>query len=141
MAKINVAGLQDVKPEELLVNSRYTLEVTGAKTIDRQDGNQSLAVNFRITMGVTQPNGASPEDRRLSDFFPLSGYENMKDGGTFCKRKLREFLDATGVEIDEDGGFDPEDLLLKRCDGLTRNRENKELGVQETSIVRYLKTA
>jgi len=141
MAKINVAGLQDVKPEELLVNSRYSLEITGAKTIDRTDGNQSLAVNYRIVAGVTQPNGASPEDRRISDFFPLSGYENMKDGGTFCKRKLREFLDAVGVEIDEDGSFDPEDLLLKRCDGLTRNRENKELGVQETSIVRYLKSA
>jgi hypothetical protein len=141
MAKINVAGLQDVKPEALLANSRYSLEITNAKQLDKADGNRSLAVNYRITMGVTQQDGSSPEDRRLSDFFPLTGFENMKDGGTFCKRKLREFLDAVGVEVDQDGNFDPEELPLKRVDGLTRNKENKELGVMETSIVRYLKTA
>jgi len=141
MAKINVAGLQDVKAEELLKNSRYVVECTSQKVLDKTDGNKTLALSYRIKAGITQDDGGSPEDRRLSDFFPLSGYERMKDGGEFCKRKLREAADAFGVEIDDEGNFDPEDFLLQTADVLTRNKENKDLGIMETSVNKYVKTA
>lgn len=142
MGKITVAGIQDVKADENLVNSRYTIECVGQKIVEKSGSDKiSLALNYRIVAGVTQPDGASPEDRRLSDFFPLNGYEDMKDGGKFVKGKLRGALDAFGVTVNDDGSFDPEEFLLKRADALTRNTENKQLGITETQINRYVKTA
>jgi hypothetical protein len=140
LPKISVSGLHDVKPEELLSNSRYTIECNRAQVIDRTDGNKSLALNYVIKAGPTQPDGASPEDRRLSDFFPLTGFADMKDGGTFCKHKLSEACAAFSVGIDEDDSFEPEDFLLKTCDVVTRNKENRDTGVQETTVNKYLKS-
>jgi hypothetical protein len=139
MPKVAVAGLQDVKPEELLANSRYTVDCYRSQIIDREGGNKSLALNFVVRAGPTQEGNVSPEDRRLSDFFPLTNFENMKDGGTFVKRKLREACDAFGVEIDDDGSFDSDDFLLKQADVVTRNKDNRDTGVAETSINKYLK--
>lgn len=139
MPKVNVAGLQDVKPEELLTNARYSVECTKAQIAERKDKNSSLVLNFRVLKGPTQPDGSSPEDRRLSAFFPLSGFEDMKDGGTFVKRNLKEACDAFGVEVDSSGDFDYEDFLLKRADVVTRNRENRETGVPETQVQKFLK--
>jgi hypothetical protein len=89
-----------------------------------------------VVAGQTQPDGESPEDRRLSDFIPLSGFERMKDGGNFVKRKLKEACDAAQVKIDDDG-FDYEDFVGARFDVTTRIRENLD-GVKEANIARYL---
>lgn len=141
MPIVNVVGLQDVKPEALLTNSRYTVTCQRAQIIKREGGDQSLALNFTVKAGPTQAEGKSPEDRRLSDFFPLSGFEHMKDGGVYAKLKLRSACDAFGVDVAPNGDFDYEEFLLKDADIVTRNKDNRDTGVKETSIQSYVRKA
>lgn len=134
--KVTVQGLADVQPESPLDNGRYTLECVQVAIADREKG-QSLRLNFVVKGGPTQSDGASPEDRRISDFIPLSGFSEMKDGGVFVKRKLREACDAFGVKVDDNGSFDYEDFMGATADVTTRKRETPE-GLVEAQINRYI---
>jgi hypothetical protein len=139
MPKFNVQGLAEVKQEQPLDNGRYQVECVQTGIVDREGGNQSLRLNFLVKAGPTQKDGSSPEDRRLSDFIPLTGYADMKDGGEFVMRKLKAACDSFGIDVDEDG-FDYEQFVGARADVITRLRENPD-GVLESQINRYLPSA
>jgi hypothetical protein len=137
MAKIEVIGIGDIKPEEPLCNGRYTVKINRSQTLSKDNGKMSLSLGMVVLAGPTQPDGSAAEDRRISDFFPLNGYETMKDGGTYSKQKLASAMAAAGIEASEDG-FDSDDFIDATFDIITKVKDDLD-GVPQTNITRYLK--
>lgn len=138
--RITVDRLQDVKPEEPLVNSRYSVRIARKDYAKKDDGKLSLVLNMRVTAGPAQPDGNPSEDREISDFFPLNNYETMKDGGKYVKGKLASMLVAAQVPVDAEGSFDDDELIDKEFDIITKIKEDNN-GVPQTDVTRYLSKA
>jgi len=139
MGRIEVVDIGNVKPEEPLCNGRYTVKVNRAEIITKDNGKQSLSLGMVVLAGPTQPDQSPAEDRRVSDFFPLNGYETMKDGGRYSKQKLASALVAAQVTVDTDG-FDNDEFIDKTFDIITKIKDDLD-GVPQTNVTRYLAQA
>ena len=137
MARVEVTGLDKVKPEEPLANARYTATIIRKEILTKDNGKMSLVVGMGIVAGPPQPDGSPSEDRKITDFFPLNGYETMKDGGRYSKQKLASMLTAAQVAVDEEGSFDDDELPGKTFDIVTKIRDDQDGGPQ-ANVQRYL---
>lgn len=140
MGKIEVTGLDQVKPQEPLANGRYTVSINRKEILNKDNGKITLSVGMVVMEGPTQPDQTPSEDRRISDFFPLNKYETMKDGGTYSKQKLAAMLAAAEVAVDETGSFDDDELIGKVFDITTKIKDDQD-GVPQANVVRYLPRA
>lgn len=136
MARIEVVGIGNVKPEEPLSNNKYTVKVVRSEILTKDSGKQSLSLGMVVLDGPTQPDGSLAEDRRISDFFPLNGFDTMKDGGKYVQQKLAAAAAAAGVSMDEDG-FDNDDFIDKSFIVITKIKDDQD-GVPQANITRYL---
>jgi hypothetical protein len=140
MERIDIPGLMDAHQQDLPLDpSTYEVVIVNPQVREREGKAPQLMVPMSVVDGPEQSSGSSPLERRITDFFPLGGYENMKDGGEFVKRKLSNLLTAAGVDFDDDG-FDPDDLGDKHVLVKTTIREPDEYNSEaSTEVRRYMK--
>jgi hypothetical protein len=113
MERITIGGLTDAHDADVPLDpGTYEAVILDPQIREREGKSPQLMVPMSVVDGPEQANGTSPMEKRITDFFPLGGYENMKDGGDFVKRKLANLLSAAGVEFDGDT-FDPDELRDK----------------------------
>lgn len=133
MPIVNV-DLSDSREPQPLDNGRYTVRVAAVENKVKDGGKMSLMVRMEVIAGQTQKDGSDAEGRVLFDFFSLNGYETMKDGGDFVKRKLKGFLDAADASEDDEA----EDLVDREFDVVTRIKRDTD-GISQNEIRHYRK--
>lgn len=140
MERITVNGLMDAHNMDVPLDPGTYEGVVDTQIKEGKEGKAPrLMVVSTIVDGPEQDNGSSPLEKKIFDFIPLGGYENMKDGGEFVKRKLANFLSAAEVEFDGDS-FDPEDARGKHVLIKTTIREPDEYTPEPSvEVRRYLK--
>ena len=134
MAKVSVAGIADFVEDQPLDKSPYRFQIYDAKQIELND-KLKLQINLVCTEGPTQADGSEPEGRKLVDFHPLSGYENMKDGGKFCKGRLVSLLKAAGIDYSSDE-FDFDELIDSEVIGIVKIQKDLD-GEPREQISKY----
>lgn len=141
MGKVRAQGMSDYTPEQPLDKSWYEAEILDAKADSFGTNNtMNLMIQLQITEGPTQSDGSEPEGRRVSDFIPLEGYETMKDGGKFLRRKLHNAFEAAGVEVDNDDSFDPDEFTGQRVAIKVAPNENPKTGEIREQVQDYRAT-
>lgn len=130
MPTIRVEGLSNYKVPDPLDNGWYECVINNANPVNEE----RFAVNFVVTDGQTQADESDPQGRKFSGFFTIAGYENHKDGGEFAKRMLVEFLQAVGIDYENDE-FELDDLVDREVMAYVKSKPNQDGVVQENATM------
>ncbi len=94
---VTISGISDYVEEKPLDPTIYGFECTDARKVESQRGRLQLILTLLVVMGNEQVDGTDPQGRRVSDFFPLEGYDDMKDQGKYCRGRIVNACNAFGV--------------------------------------------
>lgn len=130
MPTIRVEGLSSYKVPEPLNNGWYDAVVSNANPVN----DERFAVNFMVTDGQTQADESDPQGRKFSAFFTIAGYENHKDRGEFAKRMLVEFLQAVGIDYENDE-FELDDLVDREVVVYVKSKPNQDGIITENAVM------
>jgi len=137
---ITTKDLKDVPDGDRVLDPNvYDFKVTQARAITyEKDGDTIPALSIRAVCigGPSQEDGMEPEDTEIDDFFPMGGYDAMKDGGTFVKQRRKAFLTACLGELDG-SDIDESDLVGEEFKARTSKGKDRD-GIAITKIARYL---
>lgn len=136
MARIGATAMADYTPPAPLPKGWYTADVLAVKDyIPEAGSNRSRSVIFELL--VEDPTGENPVGVSISDFIPLEGYASMKDGGEFIKAKFYDAVTASGGDFDDEGMFDPDDIVGNKVEVRLAVRENPTSGKTENQVNAY----
>ena len=137
MPKVRSSEMADYTPEQPLVKGWYDARIVDAKT-DTFNGIEKLLVNLLLQGGPDQPDSEQViENRQISDFIQLEGLGTMKDKGRFLKKKFYGLAEAAGMEISDNGDFDPDELIESVVEVHLVQNTNPNSGEVENRIDRY----
>jgi hypothetical protein len=118
MPKLYEPGLRDAPISSLLEVGEYIAQVEGWDFFYGKENQNKTPENYdgiKLEMTVLQgpPQGEVGWDPVGKKLFPLLNRPrtNMKDGGMYCRAKIKKFCLAAGVEMDENDGWDPDEFI------------------------------
>ena len=140
MAVISMTGLTDAESFTTLKTGVYQLEVGPDTKVIEKKGTSRLQVAFMVLEGPDQDDtGTSPEGRKTFDFFQLDGLETHSDGGNYARARLKNFLEAAGIEVADQLDFDDVVENLRGATVIGKNKvKTDNLGEPQTNWFKYL---
>lgn len=109
--KVSFEGLGNATTSTQLPVGQYEMNIDAvdAEYESQEKGSKALEVKVHIEGGMDFDDGTSTVglQRTLRFWYPTP---SQKDGGKFCKGRLNEFVQACGLDT-EDDSFDTDDLV------------------------------
>lgn len=110
-------GLHEVQPWDgaptKLAPGDYIVEVTDVKGDQSAAGKPKMVVSYKTIAALdAERNDDADREDEVGTVIPQSySLDSSKDG---VRRRLRSLTNALGVELDERGGFNPNDMIGQR---------------------------
>lgn len=139
MPRLTAEGMGDYTPELPPADGEYLAHVVDVDTAEVQ-GRTKMVVRMRTTDGPEQPDGSPGEDKEITDFVDLSPYTLESDQQRrFQSAHLHNLLEAFGIELDKQAGFDTDDIRGESVRIKVQTKQSKTGDDVFTNVRKYIR--